>query len=103
MAAAADRRPLTTKARCRPQTDPCVIAVEKMALKMFFADSFGFQYSSFIHHRRYITAATDRILKNTLQEHEILTRNFKKIKPNRVRNRVHFRVSGVRIFRGYVS
>jgi len=49
-----------------------------MALEMFFPDSFGFQYSSFIHHRRYITTVTDRILKYTLQECEILTRNFKK-------------------------
>ena len=78
MAAAADRRLLTSKARCRTQTDPYVNVVKKMALEMFFPDSFGFQYSSFIHHRSYITTVTDRILKNTLQEYEILTRNFKK-------------------------
>jgi hypothetical protein len=79
MAAAADRRPLTSKARFRPQTDPYVTVVEKITLEMFFPVSFGFQYSSLIHHRHYITTFTDRIeKKNTLKEYEILTRNFKK-------------------------
>jgi hypothetical protein len=103
IAAAADRRPLISKSRWRPQTDPYVTVVENISLEMFFPDNLGFQYSSFIHHRRYITTVTDRILKNTLQVYEILKRNFKKIKPNRVRNRVHFRVSGFQIFGGYIS
>jgi hypothetical protein len=61
MEVTADGRPLTSKSRCWQQIDPYVIVVEKMTLEMFFPDSLGFQYSSFIHHRFYVTTVMDRI------------------------------------------
>ena len=46
MVAAADHRPLTSKARYRPQIDPYVIVVEKWHWKCFSQTASGFN----IHH-----------------------------------------------------
>jgi hypothetical protein len=70
---------------------------------MFYPDSFGFQYSTFIHHRRYITTVTDRILKNTLQGYEILTWNFKKSNLTESEIECIFESPEFGFFRGYVS
>ena len=55
MVAAADRRHLTPKVRCRSQTDLYVVFIKKIALEMFLPDSFGFLYSSFINRLHYTT------------------------------------------------